>query len=343
MALPFSLQAAEAGGEIQKAQDTLAALWSSVVARLPIVGIGLLVFLGFLLAAKLVRRTLSAAGARTRLDPALVLLFGRLAGAAVVVLGFFVAAVVVFPAFKPGDLVAGLGITSVALGFALKDVLQNFVAGVLLLYRRPFRVGDQIRTGQHEGTVERLDVRSTRIRTYDDELIVVPNGDVYTSAVVVKTAYGKRRVRFVVAIGYDDDIDRARGVIQRVLRETEGVCLTPEPWVYASELAPSSVNLAVYFWTDAYQSAVLRVSDRVATGIKRALDEAGIEIPYPHVVVTLPGEAAQPGAAAGAQGAPRSRLPEAASRGARRHARPSAPRHFWRMHRLKSSRQRGPS
>lgn len=291
MALPFSLQAAETGGEIQKAQDTLASLWSSVVARLPIVGIGLLVFLGFLLAAKLVRRTLSAAGARTRLDPALVLLFGRLAGAAVVVLGFFVAAVVVFPAFKPGDLVAGLGITSVALGFALKDVLQNFVAGILLLWRRPFHVGDQIRTGPHEGTVERLDVRSTRIRTYDDELIVVPNGDVYTSALVVKTAYGKRRVRFVVAIGYDEDIDRARGVIHRVLRETEGVCPTPEPWVYASELAPSSVNLAVYFWADAYQSAVLRVSDRVATGIKRALDEAGIEIPYPHVVVSLPGEA----------------------------------------------------
>lgn len=292
MALPFALQAAEAGDEIEKAQSALVSLWNSVVARMPVVGIGLLVFLAFVLVAKLVRWALSAAGARTRLDPALVILLGRLAGAAVVVLGFFVAAVVVFPAFKPGDLIAGLGITSIALGFALKDVLQNFVAGVLLLWRRPFRVGDQIRTGQHEGTVERLDIRSTRIRTYDDELIVVPNGDVYTGAVVVKTAYGKRRVRFVVGIGYQHDIDRARGIIHRVLRDTEGVCPTPEPWVYVSELAPSSVNVAVYFWTGAYQSVVLRVSDRVATGIKRALDEAGIEIPYPHMVVSLPDEAA---------------------------------------------------
>lgn len=292
MALPFALQAAETGGEIEEAQSALVSLWNSVVARMPVVGIGLLVFLVFMLAAKLVRRVISAAGARTRLDPALVVLLGRLAGAAVVVLGFFVAAVVVVPAFKPGDLVAGLGITSVALGFALKDVLQNFVAGILLLWRRPFRVGDQIRTGQHEGTVERLDIRSTRIRTYDDELIVVPNGDVYTGAVVVKTAYGKRRIRFMVGIGYQHDIDRARGVIHQVLRDTEGVCPTPEPWVYVSELAPSSVNVTVYFWTDAYQSVVLRVSDRVATGIKRALDEAGIDIPYPHMVVSLPDEVA---------------------------------------------------
>lgn len=256
MASPFSLQAAETGGELHKAQRTLVTLWDSVVARLPVLGIGLLVFLAFILAARLVRRILSAGAARTR-------------------------------------------------------------------------------TGPHEGTVERLDIRSTRIRTYDDERIVVPNGEVYTNAIVVKTAYGKRRVRFVVGIGFDDDIDHARGVIHRVLRQAEGVCPTPEPWVYVSELAPSSVNLTVYFWTEAYQSTVLRVSDRVATGIKAALDEAGIDIPYPHMVVSLPGEPAQPGAPAGAETRTRARLPEAVPAGdARRHARPSASRHFRRRHRL---------
>ncbi|HSO00635.1 MAG TPA: mechanosensitive ion channel family protein [Candidatus Nanopelagicales bacterium] len=283
----LALQATEAGEDIEQAKSTIVRLYESVVDRLPVVGVGLVVFLVFMVGARLVRSVITAAGGRTRLDPALVTLLGRLSAAVMVVLGFFVAAVVVFPAFKPGDLITGLGITSVALGFALKDVLQNFVAGILLLWRRPFRVGDQIRTGVHEGTVERLDVRATRIRTYDDELVVVPNGDVYTGSIVVRTAYEKRRVQIVVGIGYADAIEEARAAILGVLQGTEGVDEAPGPMVYVSKFAPSSIDLTVFFWTEAHQANVLRVSDRVATGIKAALDREGIDIPYPHVVVSL--------------------------------------------------------
>lgn len=92
-------------------------------------------------------------------------------------LGFLIAAVIVFPTFNPGDLVAGLGLTSVALGFAFKDVLQNFFAGLLILWRRPFVVGDQIKVREYEGTVEEINVRSTRIKTYDGERAIIPNAD----------------------------------------------------------------------------------------------------------------------------------------------------------------------
>lgn len=106
----------------------------------------------------------------------------------VTVLGLFVAAVVILPTFKPGDLVTGLGITSVVIGFAFKDVLQNFFAGVLILWRRPFVVGDQIKVKEYEGTVEEINVRSTRLKTYDGERAVLPNGEVYTNAILVRTA-----------------------------------------------------------------------------------------------------------------------------------------------------------
>ena len=212
-------------------------------------------------------------------------LLGRLASFVVIVLGLFVAAVVIFPAFKPGDLVTGLGITSVAIGFAFKDVLQNFFAGILILWRRPFVVGDQIRTKDYEGTVEEITVRSTRLKTYDGERAVLPNGDVYTNAILVRTAYDKRRIRFTVGIGYPDSIEEARETIKSVLRETEGVLADPGPWVYVTELAPSSVNFSVYFWVQSEQANVLEVSDRVATGIKLALDRAGIDMPFPHTVV----------------------------------------------------------
>ncbi len=264
---------------------TLAGMGESLLARAPYVLIALVVFGGFLLAGRVLRGVVYAAGQRTRLDVTLADLLGRLASFVLAVLGLFVAAVIIFPAFKPGDLVAGLGITSVAIGFAFKDVLQNFFAGVLILWRRPFVVGDQIRALDHEGTVEEITVRSTRLKTYDGERAVLPNGDVYTSAVLVRTAYHKRRVRFTVGIGYPDSIEEARGAIHGVLKETEGVLDDPGPWVYVTELAPSSVNFTVYFWTESQQANVLAVSDRVATAVKQALDAAQIDMPFPHTVV----------------------------------------------------------
>lgn len=265
--------------------NSLYGLLNSFLYRLPYIVFAIIVFSLFLLVARIVSSAINAAGKRTRLDATLADLLGRLASFLITVLAIFVGAVIIFPAFKPGDLVAGLGITSVAVGFAFKDVLQNFFAGILILWRKPFIVGDQLRFKEYEGTVEAITVRSTRLKTFDGERAVIPNGDIYTNAVLVKTAYEKRRVKFIVGIGYLDDIEAGREAIRKVLHNSPGVLPDPGPWIYVSELAPSSVNFIVYFWVESEQANVLKVSDRVATGIKYALDEAGIDMPYPHNVV----------------------------------------------------------
>jgi small-conductance mechanosensitive channel len=267
---------------------SLQAMADALVERLPHLVVGLVVIVAFWLAGRLVRRLAHAAGQRTRLDPQLADVFGSLAVATLSLLGILVAAVVVFPTFRPGDLVKGLGITSVAVGFAFKDILQNFFAGILILLRRPFVVGDQIRVKEWEGTVQEITTRSTRLLTYDGERVVIPNGDVYTSSVLVRTHYPLRRVRFTVGIGYGDPIGTARETILGVVRGTDGVAPEPPPLAHVEELAPSSVNLVVYFWTASEQATVLTVRDRVATAIKEALDTAGIDMPYPHTVILLP-------------------------------------------------------
>ncbi len=267
--------------------NTISNITESFLARLPYIVIGVIVFGVFLLVARVVSGIIRTTGERTRLDRTLAELLGRLASAAIAIIGLFVAAVIIFPAFRPGDLIAGLGITSVAIGFAFKDVLQNFFAGILILWRQPFVIGDEIKVKEYEGTVEEINIRSTRLKTYDGERAVLPNGDVYTSAILVKTAYDKRRIRFEVGIGYTDSIEAAREVIHKVLRDTEGVLGEPKPWVYVSELAPSSVNFTIFFWTEPQQANTLKVRDKVATNIKLSLDEAGIDMPYPHRVVLL--------------------------------------------------------
>ena len=265
--------------------QTLRDLSNGFLAQIPYIVLGIIVFGIFVIIARIVARVVHAAGERTRIDVTLADLLGRLASLVIIILGIFVAAVVIFPAFKPGDLIAGLGITSVAVGFAFKDVLQNFFAGILILWRRPFVVGDQIKFREFDGTVEQINVRSTRIKTYDGERAVIPNGDIYTNAVLVRTAYDRRRTSFTVGIGYLDDIEKARQTILNVLRNTQGVLDEPAPSVHVAALAASSVDLNVLFWTKSQKSDVRLTTDSVATGIKYALDKAGIDMPYPHSVV----------------------------------------------------------
>ncbi|MDQ3221163.1 MAG: mechanosensitive ion channel family protein [Pyrinomonadaceae bacterium] len=275
----------DGGFDLDTIWNSMFGLFDSFLSRLPYIVVAVIIFCVFLIVAKIVSRVISTAGKRTRLDVTLAELLGRLASFVIAILGIFVAAVIIFPGFKPGDLIAGLGITSVAIGFAFKDVLQNFFAGILILWRKPFVVGNQLKFGEYEGTVEEITVRSTRLKTFDGERAVIPNGDIYANAVLVKTAYEKRRIKFVVGIGYLDDIEKGRVTIKRVLDRIQGVLPDPGPWIYVSELAPSSVNFTVYFWVESSQANVLKISDRVATGIKYALDEAGIDMPYPHAVV----------------------------------------------------------
>jgi small-conductance mechanosensitive channel len=265
--------------------QTLDGMYVGLMQRLPFIAIGAIVFLLFLIIGRIIKKVVVTAGERTRLDITLARLLGRLAYAALAILGLLLAAVVVLPSFKPGDLVAGLGITSVAIGFAFKDVLQNFFAGILLLWRQPFVVGDEIVFGEFQGKVEDITVRSTRVKTYDGERAIIPNGVIYTSAVLVRTAYPQRRIRVVVGIGYSDDIEKARQTIRKVVDDNKDVIRDPGPWIYVSELAPSSVNFTVYFWVNSAQKEALRIGDEVVTGIKYALDRAGIDMPYPHSVV----------------------------------------------------------
>lgn len=260
-------------------------LGSSLLARVPYLLFGLVAFVIFLVIARILKTVLITAGRRTRLDLTLAELLARLVSAVTIILGLLVAAVIIFPSFHPGELIAGLGITSVAIGFAFKDVLQNFFAGILILWRRPFVIGDEIKVREFEGIVEDITTRSTRVKTYDGERAVLPNGDVYTNAVLVRSAYESRRVRLTVGIGYRDSIESARKIIHDVLGRTEGVQKSPEPWVYVSELAPSSVNFNIYFWTGSRQANVLALTDKVTTAIKNALDQAQIDIPYPQIVV----------------------------------------------------------
>ena len=218
----------------------------------------------------------------------LVKVFQRVGGALIIFIGFMIAMVVAVPGFTPAKLIGALGIGSVAIGFAFKDIFQNLLSGILLLLSEPFRIGDQIVSGQYEGTVEDIKIRATTIKTYDGRQVVIPNSDLYTSALTVNTAYKQRRLQLAVGIGYADDIAEAKSEIMQALDRADSVSKQASPTIIAVNLGDSTIDLVVrWFIDDGTQANKVSSIDQVLIEIKMALDKAGIDMPFPVRTIDL--------------------------------------------------------
>ena len=226
-------------------------------------------------------------GSRSR-HQNLVKVFQRVGGALIIFIGFMIAMVIAVPGFTPAKLIGALGIGSVAIGFAFKDIFQNLLSGILLLISEPFRIGDQIVSGDYEGTVDDIKIRATTIKTYDGRQVVIPNSDLYTSALTVNTAYKQRRLQVAVGIGYEDDIEAAKAEILQALDKVESVSKKAQPSVIATGFGDSTIDLMVrWFIEDGTQANKVTSIHQVIVEIKSALDAAGVNIPFPIRTIDL--------------------------------------------------------
>lgn len=268
-----------------KLQTLLADYSDTIWTVLPQFVLAIFVFFVFVFVAKGMAKASDSFSRRFTEDKSLLKLFRTVARVVTITIGLFVSASIVFPGLSAGHLVSVLGLSSVAIGFAFKDIFQNFLAGILILLQRPFQIGDGVVVNGFEGVVENITIRSTELKTYDSQKIIIPNSTMYSSPVQVRTAYETRRTTFTTGIGYDEDIDQGREVIREALKECEKVEETPAPQIFVSSHGDSSVNFDVRYWTNSKKSDVTSAKDQVATSVKYALDEADIEIPYPHRTV----------------------------------------------------------
>lgn len=268
--------------------DTANELLSSFIDRIPYFVAAIVVMVIFWLLSivfkKVVRKLL---GSRSH-HQNLVKVFQRVGGALIFFIGFMIAMVIAIPGFTPAKLIGALGIGSVAIGFAFKDIFQNLLSGILLLISEPFRIGDQIVSGDYEGTVEDIKIRATTIKTYDGRQVVIPNSDLYTSALTVNTAYKQRRLQLAVGIGYADDIAEAKSEIMQALERVDSVSKNASPTIIAVNLGDSTIDLVVrWFIDDGTQANKVSSIDQVLIEIKKALDNAGIDMPFPVRTIDL--------------------------------------------------------
>lgn len=267
---------------VSTAWGKIQAMTNSLIALLPNLVLALIVFAIFWFGAVAFKSLVKRLTRRHRQARNLGLVLGRLSQGVVILVGLFVALSIVIPSFKAGDLVQLLGISGVAIGFAFRDILQNFLAGILILLTEPFQLDDQIVFKNFEGTVEEIQTRATTIRTYDGRRVVIPNSELFTNSVMVNTNWENRRVQYDVGIGYGDDIERAKQLIMEALANLEGVLKDPAPDVLVMELAGSTVNIRVRWWINPPRRAeALDTRDKVLTAIKNKLTANGIDLPFP--------------------------------------------------------------
>ncbi|WP_345719561.1 mechanosensitive ion channel [Qipengyuania qiaonensis] len=268
-------------------RDQLQDMSTGFVEALPNLAIALfIVFLTWIVARFAARISDTIVG-RTEIRASLKNLIDTLVKLGIWTLGLFVAAVVVIPDLTPASLLAGLGIGAVAIGFAFQDIFENFLAGVLIMLREKMRIGDVIECEGITGKVEHITLRETHVRKLSGELTVVPNSILFKNPVEIFTDVDQRRHEVVVGVSYDTQLDHAADVILRAVENVDDVLASKGIDIFAQEFNSSSVDFLVRWWAGSTPRAAWESKDKVIRAIKAALDEEGIEIPFPYVTHTF--------------------------------------------------------
>jgi len=267
-------------------QDPLASVTSAVTdPRLSIWDyvIAVAIFAIALALGRLVRSVLKRIVDRSRTDNLLGDLIGRIAPYLVVTFGLIYALEKLGIAIGP--ILGALGIVGIALAFAFQNILENFVAGIILQLQRPFTSGDEIQSGDYEGAIISVDTRTITLETPDGETVRMPSAEVIKSPIVNHTQLGRRRSTIEIGVAYGTDLDFAAEVALDVLKQTDSVLIEPAPKVLVHGFGDSSIDYSVMYWHEPSISEEWQTRDIVARALARAFTTNGIQIPFPQRVV----------------------------------------------------------
>jgi small conductance mechanosensitive channel len=254
--------------------DSFQQFADQLVARLPYLLAALLLLVVTVLVARVVRRGVGRALRRTSTEAHVELLVAKLAYSAVLTVGLVVALSIL--GVNLGVLVGSLGLASVALGFALQDIVSNFAAGVVLLLEHPFTRGDHIAVEGTEGTVEDIKVRATQLRTPDGQQVLVPNKLLFTNVLANASATMRRRGEVLLEVPLGQDAARARELLLAAATGVDGVADDPPPRVLTEDLGEDALSLRLWFWVDPRAADLLRVRSEVLEAAEAALRDAGL-------------------------------------------------------------------
>jgi len=262
-------------------------MWEGTIAMLPSLAIALTVLILTWIVARFASRIAEKLTSQTSMRKSLQELIETLVRLAIWLFGLMAALTILLPGLTPASLVAGLGIGTVAIGFAFQDIFENFLAGILIMVREKMRIGDYIECEGIEGKVEQISLRETHVRLLSNELTVVPNSILFKNPVKILTDSPNRRHQIVAGVSYDSDLEQAQQVIMDAVKSSDNVDVERGVDVFAREFNSSSVDFTVRWWSGSKRRDMHESRDSVIRAIYSALNKAGIEIPFPYITHTF--------------------------------------------------------
>ncbi len=268
-------------------KDSTISLGESALSFLPTLVIAVVVLIIISIISRILNKAFIKFSGKVNLRDSLSELFNKIINITIWVLGILIIATIIFPDFTPSKILTVVGLSSIAIGFAFKDVFENFLAGILILLREPFQLGDFIECEDLEGFVEEITVRDTNLRKTDGQRIVVPNAMLFKNPVHVRTDKDERRITVMCGVAYGEDVDKCRKVIKETVENLDTVNKNKEIQIFAQAFGASSIDFEVTWWTGSSPLEIRKSRDEVVAAVKRALDDAGIEIPFPYRTLTF--------------------------------------------------------
>jgi len=266
--------------------ESLEIFWEGVVAKFPALVGAVVVLLVTLLVARLASRALKRALRARSERQGVVLLLQRLVRWSIIVVGVLTALSML--GVKITGAIAGLGVSGIVLGLALQDVAANFVAGIILLFRRAYKIGDAVSIAGVEGTVVDMTTRDTTIKRWDGELAILPNSTIFGSIITNYSEAPLRQRTIRYELNRMQDVPRVIEIIRTAAASVEGVAADRMPTVYAEGLGSIGITLALRFWVNTRVRGLLEVHSDVAVAVNAALVRENIDVPFPTHTLLMP-------------------------------------------------------
>ena len=267
---------------LQKLIDKLTGWVQTAIVSLPNLVIAILVFVLFYFGAKLASRLLGKALSKVSRNRQVNGLVTTLVYVAVIIIGAMTALSILNLTGVVTSLLAGVGIIGLALGFAFQDLAANFMAGIFIAVRQPFELDDVVETNDFIGTVEKVSLRSTLLRTFQGQIVMVPNKDIFGNPIVNYSTVGKRRIDLTCGVAYGDDLEKARDLAIQAVKSLDYLDKNKEVQLFYTEFGDSSINFDIRFWIDfKKQVQFMQAQSDAIIKIKQSFDDNGVTIPFP--------------------------------------------------------------
>jgi small-conductance mechanosensitive channel len=265
--------------DLSPALVELKSLWSDIVKYSPLFGIGIILLILTYFLCKLTIYITNYLLKRRVKSGLLREVLARLFAVPVFILGAYIMLKISGLTHLAMTLIGGTSLIGIVIGFAFRDIAENFLSSILLSLQRPFARGDLIEVSGHQGFVQSVNTRSTIMMTLDGNHVQIPNATIYKETITNYTSNPLGRTSFLVGIGYADSVTRAQDIALKILKNHPAVVEDPEPLILAEELASATVNIKIYFWINIHKYSLIKVRSAIIRLTKHAFEEAGIEMP----------------------------------------------------------------